>query len=140
VVKKIGGRQPTTLEEFWEACRANGQRRASSILLRYVEGGVNFPHRDVYGSVWFPYQAVCVLSKRGDDFEGGAFTLFEEEKGGAMRERAYDLDAGDLAIFASRGYRRPGEGRERFVELRHGMRTVTRGARSALGLVLHLAE
>ena len=131
---------PSSLEEFWTACRANDQRRASSILLRYTEGGVNFPHRDVYGSVWFPYQAVCVLSRRGDDFEGGAFTLYEEEQGGTARERAYDLDAGDLAIFAARGYRRKGEGRERFVEMRHGMRTITRGARSALGLVLHLGE
>jgi hypothetical protein len=131
---------PTKLEEFWDACRANGQARASSILLHYPEGGVNFPHRDVYGRIWFPYQAVCVLSRRGDEFEGGAFTLYEEEPKGTIRERAFDLDAGDLAVFASRGYRKRGGGRERFAELRHGMRAITRGERFALGLVLHLAE
>jgi len=127
---------PATLEEFWRACRKTGQERASSILLRYPEGGVNFPHRDVYGPTWFPYQAACVLSKRGEEFEGGEFVLYEERPGETPVERVHALDAGDVAIFASRGYRSGG----RFVELRHGMRPVTRGERFALGLVLHLAE
>jgi uncharacterized protein len=127
---------PQALEDFWRACRKSGQERASSILLRYPEGGVNFPHRDVYGPTWFPYQAACVLSQRGDDYEGGEFVLYEERPGESPLERVHPLDAGDLAIFASRGYRQG----TRFVELRHGMRAVTRGERFALGLVLHLAE
>jgi alkylated DNA nucleotide flippase Atl1 len=127
---------PAKLEDFWRACRSTGQQRASSIVLRYPEGGVNFPHRDVYGPTWFPYQAACVLSRRGDDYEGGEFVLYEERSGEAALERVHALDQGDLAIFASRGFRRGG----RFVELRHGMRTITRGERFALGLVLHLAE
>ncbi|HEV8114513.1 MAG TPA: 2OG-Fe(II) oxygenase [Planctomycetota bacterium] len=131
---------PPRLEDFWRDCRASGQERASSILLRYPEGGVNFPHRDVYGRTWFPYQAVCVLSKRGVDFEGGEFVLHEEESGGSSRERAFALDAGDLLIFASKGYTSSKAGRARFVDVRHGMRAVTRGERFASGLVLHLAE
>ncbi len=127
---------PPKLEDFWRDCRARGQLRASSIVLRYPEGGVNLPHRDVYGPTWFPYQAACMLSRRGDDYEGGEFVLYEERPGEAPIERVHALDQGDVAIFASRGYRRDG----RFVELRHGMRTVTRGERFALGLVLHLAE
>ena len=130
---------PATLAKFHDRCRANGQRRASSILLRYPEGGVNFPHRDIYGRQWFPYQAAVVLSRRGADFEGGEFLLHEESAGAGVHERAFALDAGDLAVFASRGYKAPGP-RSRFVELRHGMRAVTRGERFALGLVLHLAE
>lgn len=130
---------PSTLAKFHERCRANGQKRASSILLRYPEGGVNFPHRDIYGRQWFPYQAVVVLSRRGADFEGGEFLLHEESPDAGSKERAFALDAGDLAVFASRGYSAPGP-RPRFVELRHGMRAVTRGERFALGLVLHLAE
>lgn len=130
---------PSTLEKFHERCRASGQRRASSILLRYPEGGVNFPHRDIYGRQWFPYQAVVVLSRRGADFEGGEFLLHEDSPDAGAGERAFALDAGDLAVFASRGYRSPGP-RPRFVELRHGMRAVTRGERFALGLVFHLAE
>jgi hypothetical protein len=127
---------PTTLAKFHDRCRKSGQKRASSILLRYPEGGVNFPHRDIYGRQWFPYQAVVVLSRRGADFEGGEFLLHEESGAG---ERAFALDAGDLAVFASRGYRSPGP-RPRYVEVKHGMRAVTRGERFALGLVLHLAE
>ena len=127
---------PPKLEDFWRACRSTGQHRASSIVLRYPEGGVNFPHRDVYGPTWFPYQAACVLSRRGDDYEGGEFILYEERPGESPVERVHALDQGDVALFASRGFRRGG----RFVELRHGMRTVTRGERFALGLVLHLAE
>jgi alkylated DNA nucleotide flippase Atl1 len=130
---------PGTLRAFHERCRADGQLRASSILLRYPEGGVNFPHRDIYGRQWFPYQALVVLSRRGADFEGGDFVLHEALPDGGSRERALPLDAGDLAVFASRGYRDPGP-RGRFVELRHGMRAVTRGERFALGLVIHLAE
>ena len=127
---------PAKLEDFWRACRKTGQERASSILLRYPEGGVNFPHRDVYGPTWFPYQAACVLSRRGEEYEGGEFVLYEERPGESPLERVHALDAGDVAIFASRGYRSG----SRFVELRHGMRPVTRGERFALGLVLHLAE
>ncbi len=131
---------PPTLEDFWRACRKTGQHRASSIVLRYPEGGVNFPHRDVYGPTWFPYQAVCVLSRRGEDYEGGEFVLYEERPEGAPLERVHPLDAGDLAIFASRGYRSGTNGAQRFVELKHGMRPITRGERFALGLVMHLAE
>jgi len=61
---------PPTLARFHERCRESGQKRASSILLRYPEGGVNFPHRDIYGRLWFPYQAVVVLSRRGGRFRG----------------------------------------------------------------------
>jgi len=127
---------PPKLEDFWRACRSTGQHRASSIVLRYPEGGVNFPHRDVYGPTWFPYQAACMLSRRGDDYEGGEFVLYEDRPDESPLERVHALDQGDVALFASRGFRRDG----RFVELRHGMRTVTRGERFALGLVLHLAE
>lgn len=130
---------PATLAKFHERCRESGQKRASSILLRYPEGGVNFPHRDIYGRQWFPYQAVVVLSRRGADFEGGEFLLHEGPAALNTRERAFALDAGDLAVFASRAYRSPGP-RPRFVEVQHGMRAVTRGERFALGLVLHLAE
>jgi alkylated DNA nucleotide flippase Atl1 len=135
-----GGALPPTLDGYWELCRSRGQGRASSILLRYGEGGVNFPHRDVYGPIAFPYQAVCLLSRRGVDFDGGDFLLHEQEPGEPPRERTFPLDAGDLAVFASKGYRSERRGRARPVEVRHGMSPVTRGQRFALGLVLHLAE
>ncbi|MFW5921409.1 MAG: 2OG-Fe(II) oxygenase, partial [Polyangiales bacterium] len=124
-----------TLEGFHRRCREAGQRRGSCILLCYGEGGVNHPHRDIYGSVWFPLQALVVLSRRGRDFEGGDFVLFEE---GARRvRRPVAADRGDLVVFASRD--RPARGGAR-VPLRHGMDRVSRGERFALGIVLHLAK
>jgi hypothetical protein len=99
---------PDSLSEYFERCRAAGQRRGSSILLAYSRGGVNHPHRDIYGKLSFPYQAVLVLSARGKDFEGGDFLLSTRESDGASgeieRQRTLPLDCGDLCIFASRGY------------------------------------
>ena len=124
---------PRDLESFWKTCRAAGQERASSILIGYRRGGINHPHRDVYGSVWFPYQAFLMLSKRGRDFAGGRFFVEDEP---AARRKEIGLSEGDVAVFATR-HRIQG-GRE--VPLRHGMTTVTRGERYGLGIVLHLAE
>ena len=131
---------PPTLAEFFENCRANGQRRSSSILLRYEAGGVNHAHRDIYGKQWFPYQAVAVLSRRGVDFEGGEFVLHRRGSSSSEVHAALALDAGDLCVFASRGYLDTHDGEARWIELEHGMRSVTRGERFALGIVLHLAE
>lgn len=125
---------PETLEEFWARCRTHGQTRASSILIGYGEGGVNHPHRDVYGPVAFPFQAVVVLSKRGRDFSGGEFYVTDED--GSGYRRSFAVSEGDVVIFATRNRRR---GRRR-VPLRHGMTPVTRGRRYALGIVFHLAE
>jgi hypothetical protein len=95
---------PETLAEFFERCRAAGQRRGSSIVLEYDAGGVNHPHRDIYGKLWFPYQAVLVLSARGDEFEGGELELCTATRDGVEHVRRLPLDQGDLCVFASRGY------------------------------------
>ncbi|MBZ0252180.1 MAG: 2OG-Fe(II) oxygenase, partial [Candidatus Methylomirabilis sp.] len=126
---------PETLGEFQDRCRAAGQRRASSILLRYPTGGVNHPHRDIYGREWFPFQALVVLSRRGRDFRGGDFVLMEKDAPPGAGETV-PLSEGDLLLFCS-SFHRAGR---RKVELRHAMRPVTRGERFALGLVFHMAE
>lgn len=125
---------PETLELFWEQCRRAGQTRASSILIGYGKGGINHPHRDVYGPVYFPFQALVALSKRGRDFAGGDFYLADEDGSGPTR--VFKVTEGDLVLFATRD-RRP-DGRK--IPIRHGMTTVTRGRRYGLGLVFHLAE
>ena len=127
---------PKTLAEFQRRCRAADQRRGSSILLHYGPGGINHAHRDVYGSVWFPYQALVVLSERGTHFEGGDFVLYDEREQGPDERHEIAASMGDLVVFAS-SWRR--EGRKR-VPLRHGMNPITRGHRSALGVILNLAE
>ena len=125
---------PEKLSEFWERCRAAGQKRASSILIGYGKGGINHPHRDVYGPVFFPFQAFITLSKRGRDFTGGEFYVADEDGAGPMKKVA--VNEGDVVIFASRD--RHVNGRK--VRVRHGMTTVTKGKRYGLGIVFHLAQ
>jgi len=124
---------PSDLESFWKRCREAGQERASSILIGYGKGGINHPHRDVYGPIWFPYQALLMLSKRGRDFASGSFFVEDEP---ASRRKEIPLSEGDVAVFATR--HRMDRGRK--VPLRHGMTPVTRGTRYGLGIVFHLAE
>ncbi len=130
---------PRTLAGFWRRCRDAGQRRPSSVLLRYGAGGVNHPHQDVYGSVWFPLQALLVLSRRGRDFVGGEFLLREEWPDGTSRQHVVPATEGDLVVFGSRSRSDEATGGAR-VELRHGMQRIESGHRCAVGLVFHLAR
>jgi hypothetical protein len=125
---------PEKLADFWERCRAAGQNRPSSILIEYGRGGINHPHRDVYGPVFFPFQALIALSKRVRDFTGGHFYVVDEDGGGPQKKIA--VNEGDVVIFATR--ERHAHGRK--VPIRHGMTTVTKGKRYGLGVVFHLAE
>jgi alkylated DNA nucleotide flippase Atl1 len=129
---------PETLEAFWRRCRSEGQRRSSSILICYGEGGINHPHRDIYGTVWFPFQALLMLSKRGRDFEGGEFVLHDEVDGASPVE--IPVSEGDVVAFVSRERIQSSRRRPLRIGVRHGMRTVVRGNRYGLGIVFHLAE
>ena len=48
------------------------------MLLRYGVGDYNCLHRDLYGDMWFPIQAMIPLSEEGIDYEGGEFMLVEQ--------------------------------------------------------------
>lgn len=125
-----GERYPPTLAGLFRRARAAGQKRGACILIGYGPGGVNHPHRDLYGEVLFPFQAVLVLSRAGRDFDGGSFALYEE---GRVLE--VPATAGDAILFAGRERLDSSSPRRRTVPLRHGMTPVTRGARVAVGLV-----
>jgi len=131
---------PELLAGFHRHCRLVGQRRGSTVLLSYHRGGVNHPHRDLYGTIAFPFQAVVVLSRRGADFEGGDFQLLERASGGGVVPRSFPLDRGDVCVFATRGFWRASKNDRRWVEVEHGMSMLTAGERHALGIVMHLAE
>jgi len=66
---------PVEHEELLERCRAAGQTRPTPLILRYGEGNWNALHRDLYGAVYFPFQILTVLSRPGEDFDGGEFVL-----------------------------------------------------------------
>ena len=135
--ERLGRRDdlPATLDAFERRSAAAGQRLPASTLLRYEAGGWNAPHRDVYGPVVFPFQAVVVLSSA--PFTGGAFALVE------CREEADDLwhvvrpGRGDALVFPSEARPIPVTGGFRAAEIRHALLPIRSGTRIALGLVLH---
>ncbi len=55
-----------------------GRRGPRPLILRYGPGDWNALHQDLYGEVFFPFQILTVLSRRGADFEGGEFVLMEQ--------------------------------------------------------------
>ena len=124
---------PREHEELLERCRAAGQERPTPLILRYGAGDWNALHQDLYGDVDFPFQVVTVLSEPGEDFEGGEFVLLEQRPRAQSRAHVIAPPRGAFVIFPTQ--HRPEQGARGYhrVGLRHGVSTVTRGARTALG-------
>jgi uncharacterized protein len=131
---------PADHEHLLERCRAAGQRRPTPLILRYHEGDWNALHQDLYGDVFFPFQVVTVLSEPGVDFDGGEFVLLEQRPRAQSRAHVVTPGQGAFVIFPTR--ERPNAGKTGYhrVGLRHGVSTVTRGSRTALGIIFHDAR
>ena len=131
---------PPTHEELLERCRAAGQERPTPLILRYGEGDWNALHQDLYGDVFFPFQVLTVLSRPGEDFDGGEFVLMEQRPRAQSRAHVLTPARGAFVIFPTR--QRPNAGRNGYhrIGLRHGISTVTRGSRTALGVIFHDAR
>jgi uncharacterized protein len=139
----LRGDQPTfPLEhsELLARCRAAGQTRPTPLLLRYRQGDWNALHQDLYGEVYFPFQILTVLSRRGEDFDGGEFVLLEQRPRAQSRAHVLTPPQGAFVIFPTR--ERPNQGANGYhrIGLRHGVSTVTRGQRTALGIIFHDAK
>ena len=131
---------PAAHDELLERCRAAGQERPTPLILRYGEGDWNALHQDLYGDVYFPFQVLTVLSEPGEDFAGGEFVLMEQRPRAQSRAHVLTPPRGAFVIFPTR--QRPNAGRNGYhrVGLRHGISTVTRGSRTALGVIFHDAR
>jgi hypothetical protein len=139
----LSGENPTfppTHAELLDRCRQAGQERPTPLMLRYHAGDWNALHQDLYGDVYFPLQALTVLSDAGRDFAGGEFVLVEQRPRAQSRAHVLRPDQGAFVIFPTR--ERPSRGRRGYhrVGLRHGVSTVTHGTRTALGLIFHDAH
>jgi hypothetical protein len=130
-------RFPATLAEFLARCHEAGQNRPTPLLLRYGQGGYNRLHRDLYGDVVFPLQMTGFLSSPGREYEGGEFLLVEQKPRAQSRGEVIVGELGELLIFAVR--ERPAAGKRGYYRagLRHGIATVRRGERYALGIIFH---
>jgi hypothetical protein len=128
---------PLEHEELLERCRGAGQERPTPLLLRYGEGDWNALHQDLYGDVYFPFQVVTVLT---DDHDGGELVLLEQRPRAQSRAHVLSPPRGAFVIFPTR--ERPQEGKRGHyrVVMRHGVSTVTRGRRTALGVIFHDAR
>jgi hypothetical protein len=132
-----GNAYPPTLAAYLARCHAAGQQRPTPLLLRYRAGDYNCLHQDLYGEHAFPLQVVIPLSEPGRDHEGGELIFTEQRPRSQSRATAVAPAAGEAVVFTNR--ERPMRGTRGVyrVQMRHGLSTVTRGERFALGLIFH---
>lgn len=130
-------RYPANHAEFLARCHAAGQTRPTPLLLEYGAGDYNCLHQDIYGVHVFPLQAAFLLSRPGQDFEGGAFVITEQRPRMQSRAEVVELRQGEAVVFAVR--ERPVEGSRGpyRVMLRHGVSRLTGGRRHTLGIIFH---
>jgi uncharacterized protein len=131
---------PLEHEELLERCRAAGQERPTPLILRYHAGDWNALHQDLYGDVFFPFQILTILGRAGEDFDGGEFVLLEQRPRAQSRAHVLRPPRGAFVIFPTA--ERPAQGANGAyrVRMRHGVATVTRGERTALGVIFHDAR
>jgi hypothetical protein len=131
------GDYPADLDAFLERCHRAGQLRPTPLILRYGAGGHNTLHQDLYGDVAFPLQAVTILDRAGEDFEGGQFVLLEQRPRAQSRAHVLDLQRGSFLLFPTR--HRPVQGTRGYyrANMRHGVATVLSGQRTTLGVIFH---
>ena len=128
---------PTSHDELLDRCRAAGQRLPTALILKYGPGGYNTLHQDLYGDVYFPMQAVFLLSEPDADFTGGEFVLIEQLPRAQSRAIVVKLNKGDALIFTTRF--RPVKGTKGYyrVNVKHGVSEIHQGNRYAMGIIFH---
>ena len=131
---------PLAHDALLARCHAAGQARPTPLILRYGEGDWNALHQDLYGEVFFPLQVLTVLSERGPDYEGGELVLLEQRPRAQSRAHVITPPRGAFVVFPTRLRPQRGTRGDHRVGLRHGVSTITRGSRTALGIIFHDAR
>jgi uncharacterized protein len=130
---------PATHVELLDRCRDAGQERPTPLILRYGPGDWNALHQDLYGDIYFPFQALTVLSNPAE-YSGGEFVLVEQRPRAQSRAHVIRLEQGSFVLFPTRERPQAGVRGHHRVGLRHGVSTVTSGGRTALGIIFHDAR
>lgn len=131
---------PTTLARFTAQCHAAGQKRPTPLILRYAAGGYNRLHQDLYGEIAFPIQMAILLSRPGQDFDGGEFILAEQRPRMQSRAEVVPLRQGDAVLFAVNERPVAGQRGHYRARMRHGVSTIRGGHRATLGIIFHDAK
>ncbi|GAB3995993.1 2OG-Fe(II) oxygenase [Spirosoma daeguense] len=130
-------RYPNNLDEWLEICHKAGQNRPTPLILKYGLGDWNALHQDIYGDLYFPFQAVLFLSQPTIDYTGGEFVMLEQRPRMQSRATVLQPTQGQILVFttkyrpakSTRGYYR--------IAMRHGVSEVRSGQRINLGLIFH---
>ncbi|RZL15046.1 MAG: prolyl 4-hydroxylase subunit alpha, partial [Pedobacter sp.] len=128
---------PETLEEFSQRCHNNGQLKPTPLILKYGPGGFNTLHQDLYGTIYFPMQAVLFLSKPGIDYSGGEFVLLQQTPRAQSKAIVVNVPKGSMLIFSTNF--RPVKGIRGYykVNMKHGVSEIHTGERYTLGVIFH---
>lgn len=128
---------PASHEELIKKCEEKAQVRPTPLILRYESGGFNTLHQDLYGEIYFPFQAVFVLSQEGRDHEGGEFVLTEQIQRAQSKIHVLHPNQGDAVIFTTNF--RPIQGSKRYykAKMKHGVSEIKKGIRYSLGIIFH---
>jgi hypothetical protein len=131
---------PCDHASFLRTCHEAGQTKPTPLMLHYEAGGYNCLHQDLYGDVSFPLQMVFLLGQYGRDWDGGEFTLVEQQPRAQSKPQVILANQGEAIIFTTRY--RPVKGSRGYyrVNLRHGVSRVHRGTRFTLGIIFHDAK
>jgi hypothetical protein len=130
-------RFPETHDAYLRRCHGAGQRRPTPLLLRYGPGDYNRLHQDLYDEEVFPLQLTVLLSRPGQDFEGGEFVLTEQRARMQSRAEVVPLQQGEAVVFPVRERPVAGSGGTRKALMRHGVSRIRSGGRLTLGIIFH---
>ncbi|MBC7893273.1 MAG: 2OG-Fe(II) oxygenase [Sphingobacteriaceae bacterium] len=133
-------RFPKTHPELLARCAEAGQLRPTPLLLRYEPGGYNALHQDLYGEVYFPFQALVVLSEAGEEFTGGELVLVEQRPRAHSKAVVLTPRRGDLVIFTTQFRPVRGTRGHYRVTMKHGVSPLRSGLRYTLGVIFHDAK
>lgn len=128
---------PSTHDQLLSICNSSDQTRPTPLILKYAKGGYNTVHQDLYGEIYFPFQAVFLLNQHGQDFEGGEFVLLQQNPRAQSKATVVQPNRGDALIFPTNF--RPAQGSRGFYRavMRHGVSELKSGMRYSLGIIFH---
>ena len=84
--------------------------------------------------------SITLLARPGEDFDGGQFVLLEQRPRAQSRAYVLTPPRGAFVIFPTSEHPLRGKNGYYRARMRHGVSTVTRGERTALGVIFHDAK
>lgn len=131
---------PGELKEFISVCHRGNQVRPTPLILRYEAGGFNTLHQDMYGDVFFPFQAVFMLTQPEKDFQGGELVFVEQLPRAQSRAEVVKPSLGDAVVFTTNF--RPVKGARGYyrTKMKHGVSPLKSGLRYTMGIIFHDAK